>query len=258
MKNIMKSQLFKLKRDKICIFTFFAILTLSIAMIFMMLDMSADKTFTGGEEAAITMNMFMLLSQFFMYIFTAQMCGADFTDKTMNYEIMSGHTRAQVFFGRVIPCILIGTLGSLILIAAPVAVEVAMLGWGDKIKFSDILIRFMFMIFPIERIISEYVFLSYIIKNPYIVMGISYVLCIVLGINIPEGQLYSPILGMSNLNMLSYVDSWVSYGLGDDMYYIYETALTSGQIISTVVISLVFISGSLFLGYSFFKNDDMH
>lgn len=258
MKGIIKSQLFKLKRDKICIFTFFAILAVSVSMLSMMFDLGPDELKTGGEEVVWSMQMFMLLSQFFIYICTAQMCGADFVDKTCNYEIMSGHTRKQVFFGRVIPTVIMSTLGALIIIAVPLVFEVVYLGWGDKVNFGDMLLRFLLMAFPIARIVCEYIFLTFIIKNPYIVMGISYVLCIALGMNIPVGQLYSPILGMTNLNGLCFIDYWVSYGMGEDMYTIYETALPAGDIIGTIVVSLVFMAGSLFLSYMFFKNDDMH
>ena len=261
MKNIMNAQLYKLRKDKISIFTFFAVLVLSIALIFVFFNtiISTGGAYTGGEEVVISLTMFTLFAQFFLYVFTANFCGADFTDKTCNYEIMAGHTRAQVFFGRAIPCVIIGTLCTMILMAAPLVAEVALLGWGDKVKFSDILLRFLLLAFPIARISCEYIFLTYLIKNPYIVMGISYLLCILLGYNIPEGQANSPILGMSNINMLGNIDFWTSYGLNEEnMYMVYDTALSTGDIVSTIVTSLIFMAGSLFLGYSFFKNDDMH
>ncbi len=260
MKNIIKAQLIQLRKDKICRFIFIGILAVMIVIVIMMSDMASGKIrFTGGEQALILMTMTQLLAQFFLYLFTAQACGADFVDKTMNYEIMSGHTRREVYFGRVVPALVIGTLGTMLLMALPIVVEVIILGgWGDKVSFTDMLLRFLLMAFPIARMICEYIFLTFVIKNPYIVMGISYVLCIVLGINIPMTRDHCFVLGMSNLNAITIIDDWESFGLGGDMHYIYETALSADFVLPTIIVSVVVGAVALLLGYTFFRNDDMH
>lgn len=260
MKGIILSQLFKIKRDKISIFTFFAILAVEALMLLMVFGTEPTTTplMSGGEFAAMALSMFALLAQFFTYVFTAQTCGVDFTDKTCNYEIMAGHTRSQVFFGRAIPCIIISTLATLTLIGAPVAIYSAMQGWGNSLSFTDMLVRFLMLAFPIIRICCEYILLTYILKNPYIVMGISYVMAILLGSNIPPTQATSPVLGMTNMNLLTTVDSWAFYGLEGNINHTYETALNSGDIITTITVSLIVSAASLFLGYIFFKKDDIH
>jgi len=260
MKNIMKSQLIQLRKDKISRLIFIGILAVTLITVLMMVDAAlGDMNITGGEHAIGLLTMTQLLAQFFMYLFTAQACGADFTDKTMNYEIMSGHTRREVYFGRVIPAIVIGTLGTMFLIAAPIVAEVIIVGgWGDKVSLADMLQRLLLMAFPIARMICEFVFLTFIIKNPYIVMGISYLLCVILGMNIHGSWDHCFVLGMSNLSAITVIDRWNSFGLGGDLYYIYETGLSPDFVLPTIIVSVVVGAAALLLGYTFFKNDDMH
>ena len=260
MKNIMKAQLLQLKKDRICRFILIGILVVMFMLVYMIVDMaSGDIEITGGEHAVMLATMMPLLAQFFMYLFTAQACGADFTDKTMNYEIMSGHTRRQVYFGRVIPTLVIGTLVTLLLIAVPIAADVIMMGgWGDKVNFTDMLLRYLLMAFPVARTICEFIFLTFIIKNPYIVMGISYVACIVLCMNVPTTTDHCFVLGMTNINEITVINEWQSFGLGGDLHYIYETGLSADFVIPTIIVSVIIGGIALLLGYTFFKNDDMH
>ncbi len=260
MKNIMRAQLLQLRKDKMIRFIFIGILAVSAMIVWMLVDsIPADSMLTGGEEAVFGLNMFQLLAQFFLFLFTAQACGADFMDKTCNYDIMSGHTRREVFFGRAIPAVIIGTLGTMLLIALPVVFQVVLLGgWGDKVSFADMLMRFLLMAFPIARVICEFIFLTFIIKNPYIVMGISYVSCLLLGMNVPVTTDHCFVLGMSNMNYITIIDQWSSFGLGGDLFYIYETGITAELAVPTILVSLIIGAAALLLGYTFFKNDDMH
>lgn len=260
MKNIIKSQLFQLKKDKISIFTFIAIAVVELLLVYMMCD--ANKTYdgviTGGEEVARTLSMFALLPQFFMYIFTAQSVGADFRDKTCNYEIMSGHTRLQVFFGRAIPTVIVSTLGTIILMAVPGVVLTAIYGWGNTVSHVDYIIRLLLMIFPVIRITCEFILFSFIVRNPYVIMGLSYVAFMMLGINESIRMNFTPVLGITTINNISTIDFWYTYGLDTGIRYIYETAMPAGDIVSIIVVSLLFAAAALYLGYIFFKNDDMH
>lgn len=260
MNNIIKAQLIQLRKDKIVRFIFLGVLAVTLIMVVMITNTnSGDFIVTGGEQALMLFTMTQLVAQFFLYLFTAQACGVDFTDKTVNYEIMSGHTRREVFFGRVIPTLVIGTVGTMILIAAPVVANVIILGgWGDKVSLTDMILRFLLMAFPIARLMCEYIFLIFIIKNPYIVMGISYLLCMILGINVPATRDHCFVLGISNMNALTVIKQWHSFGLSGDLFYIYETGLTADFVLPTIIVSVAIGAVALLLGYTFFKNDDMH
>jgi len=79
-----------------------------------------------------------------------------------------------------------------------------------------------------------------------------------LGINESILHNYTPVLGFTTINNISTIDFWYTYGLDTDIRYIYETAMPTGDIVSIIVVSLLFAAAALYLGYMFFKNDDMH
>jgi hypothetical protein len=68
----------------------------------------------------------------------------------------------------------------------------------------------------------------------------------------------SVFLGITNLTLLGMVSKWATYGLGGDMNYIFDASLSAGTIWGTVVVSVGVGVAALYLGYVFFKNDDMN
>ena len=260
MKNIIKAQFFQLGKDKLCHLIFIGVLAITMITVLTLTDAALGEIkVTGGELVAVMMPMTLIFVQFFMFLFTAHACGADFMDKTCNYEIMSGHTRREVFFGRVIPTLVIGTVGTMFLIAVLAAAEVISRGgWGDKVSLADMLLRFFLMTFPVIRLICEFIFLTFLIKNPYIVMGVSFILCMILNIKIPATSEHCFVFGIGNIKAISAIDQWQSFGLGGDLHKIYMTALAADFVVSTILVSVFMAGAALLLAYTFFKNDDMH
>ena len=68
----------------------------------------------------------------------------------------------------------------------------------------------------------------------------------------------SVFLGITNLSLLLIVSKWTTYGLGDDINYIFDASLSGRIVWGTVAASVVFGVVALYLGYVFFKNDDMN
>lgn len=88
-------------------------------------------------------------------------------------------------------------------------------------------------------------------------MGIGYVLLMLqVSPMFPIKSNY--LLGISNLSMLGTIDMWTTYGLDGELNYIFEAYLGAGDIAGTVLASLAASLLSLFLGYIFFKNDDIN
>lgn len=251
MKNIIITQLYKLRHEKLLIIAFFVILLLSSALNYLMFKLGADCSF--GEYCAQNLMVFALMPLLFLFVFTAQISGADFIDKTFNYEIMSGYTRAQVFFGRAAITIALSAVLTLALIIAPLTAGSAFFGWGESINSSHIAARLLLMTLPIIRIICECIMISYIVKNPYIVAGISYLALIIVTSYLPSDN---PFLGLSSIKLLCGINVWISYGLDGNINRIYETALSAETVALNAALSLMFIIGSLGIGYCFFKNDD--
>ena len=262
MKNLIKAQLYQLKKDRFVQLAFggmFLILMLSVYMnqLFLGIEGSGIDTVTGGGFFANSLSVVIMVGLIFVIIAAPRICGWDFTDKTTNYELMSGHIRREVYFSRVTVSLLIGVVGWLILFCAPLAVTGIMSGWGEKLPLTEAVFRGALMLFPIIRLVCELSCLTFIIKNPYLTMGIGYVL-LMLQVSPVFSIKNSFLLGISNLSLLGMVDVWTTYGLDGELNYIFEAYLGAGDIAGTILASLVAALLSLFIGYIFFKNDDIN
>ncbi|MGN0578327.1 MAG: hypothetical protein ACI4J4_06885 [Ruminiclostridium sp.] len=262
MKNLIKAQLFQLKKDRLVQLVFagmliILMLTVYMNQLFSEIESSGSNTLNGGSFFANSLGGVIMVGLMFVIIAVPRICGWDFTDKTTNYELMSGHIRSEVFFSRIIVSLLAGVIGWIILFCAPIVVTSIINGWGEKLPLSEAVLRGVLMLFPIIRLVCELSCLTFIFKNPYITMGIGYLL-LMLQVSPVFPIKNSFLLGMSNLTILGNVEIWTTYGLDGELNYIFEAYLGAGDIAGTILASLAASLLSLFIGYIFFKNDDIN
>ena len=190
-------------------------------------------------------------------------CGADFEDKTINYELSGGRTRMTVFLGRVIPSVVIGLICAALIIFVPVAVYTALFGWGDTFTFSAILPRLLLVLVPCLRLTCLFILAVFITKKGLV----GFFGCIVgmlAAVPIQEIPLLNALyknpyaLSIVNLRQLMTIDSWYTYDLYFHMHYIYYPELRAATVIPTVIVGLAVCSVSLLLAYHFFHMDDMN
>jgi hypothetical protein len=133
-----------------------------------------------------------------------------------------------------------------------------MYGWGTKIAPGPVVFRFVMLLFPFLRLVCEFVFITFLVKNPYVMMGVGYLVFIaIMGLS-EILNAFNAFLGITNMMQLLLVKEWVTFGLGGDLNYIYEAPLSAGVIVQTILASVVFGVGSLYLGYIYFKNNDLN
>ncbi len=258
MKNIIKAQFYQLTKEFIPFFTLVGVTLCSV-----LITMAADLQFfgeteprTGCECFAESSLGFVTMAMLFVAITVPMMCGNDFLDKTTNYELLSGHIRREVFFGRAIPTIIVGTLGCMIASTAPVIAATIRNGWGDYISADDVCFRFFLMLFPVIRIICELILLSFIIKNPYIVMALGWLSVMIGNMIIGLGSYFS--LGFTTIAKTITVDSWLTYGLEENVNFIYDAAFPAADVALVIISSVLISAAALYLGYIFFKKDDLN
>lgn len=260
MKNIVKAQFFQIVRDKIIKYMVVITLLMQVLMVMLPIWLDTQEPTTGGEFFATDGGATFMFPFFFIILVTAQICGADFLDKTQNYELAGGHRRYEVYLGRVIAAAIVGGLGALFFTILPVGIYTALYGWGTKVAFGPVLLRWVLMLFPYLRLVCEFAFITFIVKNPYVGMGLGYVV-FMLTMAILSGttiEVNSVFLGITNLTLLNMVGEWATYGLGNDINYIFDASISAGTIWGTVAASVVFGAAALYLGYVFFKNDDVN
>lgn len=258
MRDIIKSQLYQLKKNKLAAIVFIGLAAVLTAMVFMLVGLNDDKSLNAGcYYFAFYLSVTNTCSMMFSVVAVGEMCAGDFTDKTANYELMSGHTRKEVYFGRVIPCLAVGTLGSFFLVLLPLIITTAVYGWGTKLSAGAAALRLGLMLFPIIRIVCEFIFITFVVKNPYAVMGIGY-LTLMLGQSDPLLQSDSVLLGVTNIGFLSRVDSYYVYGLNGEVHFIFDGSLGLSEIIGTIAASVIVGGLAIYMGYVFFGKDDLN
>ena len=244
MKNIMRAQIYQLLRSKAFWASLLIPLILLITNITGELDYNATTLGKFIAENAFLVYSLAMLSAIMM---TCLITGGDFTDKTANYEIMSGHSRWQFFAGRAVLSILLGLIGYTVSLFLPLLIGVSIAGFGTELQV-------------IARILCEFICLTCILQNPLIPMGIGIVLCmssqILIGfLEVPD----SFFLGITSLNRLSGFFSWMTYSMADghSLIYSYGLKMQMEDILGIVISSIGIGGAALLLGYSFYKRDDL-
>ncbi|MGN0153345.1 MAG: hypothetical protein ACI4A3_02765 [Lachnospiraceae bacterium] len=256
--NIVKAQRYQLRRDKMVYGMFFFALVMSGIFFFQLVtDMPGEVN--GSTVVAELGSLFLMVSLLFLLVVAANISGNDFLDKTINYEILSGHSRKQVYFGRVLPAVFYGVLGTMVLsLFWPVLVTLTQ-GWGGLMEAKGVWIRYGLLVFVFFRLICELVFLTFITKNTHITyligFSLSYAEMIIIMLLDSENRY---LVGVGNCLELINFEEWSTIFLNEQEQIFYNSALNPEMIIGTIVISLVFGILSLILGYVYFKHDDLN
>ena len=101
-------------------------------------------------------------------------------------------------------------------------------------------------------------FLTFLLKNPYVIMGLGYMFFILSPFISEVIDSFNVFLGITNLSLLTMVSKWMTFGLDAKMNYIFEASLSAEIVWGTIIASVGFGVAALYLGYVFFKNDDMN
>ncbi len=256
MKDIMKSQLFQYKKERLPLIVFIAIV--GMILIFVLNEAEGNPV----SEAACTMGIIVAqLAIMCVATVVSVFCGMDFLDQTSNYEIMSGHTREDAFLGRAVPAVLLGTLSSVCAILLVLIIGTLLLGWGDAVSLKAYLLHVVLLAFPYFRMACEFVCIVFIIRNPYLTLALGFFYSNGVG-ELLVGVSKSPFsfaLGLTNLNRLTNFAAFSTYSPADpsNVMTVYDASLSLVDVLGTIGSSLG--GGILFLllGYHFFKTDDI-
>lgn len=257
--NIIKAQNYQTKNDLIVILSllFFGVTTIFTPLF---IDPSLSFSDLTGSVYAVSSDKSMLL--FMIVIVTTRICGWDQSDKTINYEVLVGHSRVTIFFSRIITSFIWTIPVCVIVLFVPLGFCSAINGWGHSADFSWVMIRYLLALLPLCRMICEFAMITFLLKNG----GLSTILCFMLveGIAIADaiidfGANFSVtwLFGVSNIMALFILEDY-SYGYvnGKDVI-VYDTALKPSMIIGTVAVSVLVSAACLIIGNVFFKKTDM-
>ncbi len=261
MRNIIKALNYQVKTDNVTYYTI-AFMLLAYAGIFL-LDGAEWGSVTGSMIVAFLSGIYPYIIPFIILIIGVRICGWDFEDKTINYEILSGHKRSEIFFARVITALVWCVSMCFAFMLAPVLVFTIINGWdgnGMAMSFGDAAACFAMSVFPIIRIVCQYIFLTFLLKSANLAWFSGYLLSMLsMGIPMLFEELsdfrFTYHLASTNFMELFKFNQSMGYVNGEDVS-LFESMLEPSLVCETIVVSLTVSAVCLALGYVLFRKRD--
>lgn len=259
MKRVILAQIKQIGKGKLKYITFIFLIGVSVVPV-MEFYLNRDK---GLENSACTFFytvyfMFFSMMHLFIGVSVSDICAGDFSDKTFYNEILSGQTRFNSYFGRVITAIVFTLVGSIILMTAPVVICSVLCGWGTLFTVGDVVQRLLISILPLIRIICAYICFSFIFKQ-YSIMN--FIVGLMVSMMCEEGffsNAQPAVLASASLLRLCRFDMWANYGLNDVYTPVVDATIPAGEIQSIVIWSIIASAAFLIIGYAYFRRDDLN
>ena len=263
MYNLIKSHNYTLRRDMLSMITLITVFVLPYILI------CFSGPLEGVNFADMTASKYMLIigatiPEIFLFavmIFTAKAVGGDGGDKTINYELMCGHSRDKVYWSRIITGFVWGILIVFIASLIPYAVITLINGWGDNLDKTELFVRLGLTIFPTIRIAAIFMLITSLVGSAGGGMAISYGIVMIetiLDAVLDEIDLFDGtcVLGLSNIHkLLTYNNSWEFVENGKAITWFYYTT-SNDLIVKTIIVSLIMAGIYVSIGYFVFKKRD--
>lgn len=262
MRNIMKALNYQVKKDNCTIYAFLFALLFVFLVLPSMGDSVSFDTLTGSLFAASLGGMYPMLLMIVTVIVSTRICGYDYKDKTMNYEIMAGHSRKEVYWGRVIVAIMWCMGGGFLIMLLPNLFFTAVCGWGVSMDLGGTIVCYLLVLFPLFRMTCEFILLTFLLKNSDIAGVIGYVLfCVEVIIAMILHELLEvaftvQFAATNMIRLLDFSNFSLGYVNGEDVA-IYSNAIEGSLAAGTMGVSLVVGVVCLILGYAYFKKSDL-
>lgn len=256
MRNIIKSQFFGFSRD-ICTY-----ISLAIAVI-ITITSSVDSlemfggTYTGSLSFMATGEAASMLSVMIICMFATRLCGWDFNDKTINYEVMYGHSRSEVCWARIISAVLFSSVIGFVIPMFPILIFTISNGWGYAIPAGQAVLRSLIFLLVLMRFAAVCVFLTFLTKNSWAAFLTGFLLYD------GETMLYMFIdfkpyftSATNAMDVLLFENQAYGYVNGEDVI-IFKDVLSGEFIAGSVIASVVVIALALFGSYKLFSKCDL-
>lgn len=262
--NTMKSVGYGMRRDKGVLFSlgFMAIIPyLTMLFLFAVEGMELKNLTPSYYFASQNMAMITLLFYYPIVIIVCKAMGGDLSDKTINYEILSGHKRGTVFSARAMVGALWGAVLPILFIALPLFVFWLLNGWGMETDPKDILLRVLLSVFPLMRLCALNMMFASLLgsSGKGIVVGFLAELFMSIIQSVSEEVFHVTLYyGLTLNNIMVLLTSPNSRELIVDgkPVTVFETAVSGQMVLKTIGFSLAVSAVYLMIAYTIFRKKD--
>lgn len=162
MYDIMKASFYSYRKGKPVYYSVFIAILLGVAMGF-------GAYAQGGEikEAVMgSIDNWMFNSFLVMMIFTALGIGSDFKNKTIYYEVMSGHKSSEIIIGRMLPTLLFEIIIMSLALIGTYSFGLIGGNWGSELGLPQVIfIRYLLLLWNNIPFAGFCILSIYITKN---------------------------------------------------------------------------------------------
>ena len=242
MYNVIKSVNYSMRRD------IAVILTLCTLMVFpflagALLDSLPILSLAAGDYFLSMIPEYYVIYILGAMILAAKCCGADAGDRTLNYELLSGHAREESYWGRFAAGLFWAFILVLLFIFLPVLCLDIKNGWGGKVDSHDAFFHAVLLTLPTLRATAFFMMLSTVVRGAGKGIVIGY-LSVMFMVTIDE-----------ILNSDSSFDFYYLTSLGNGMEVL-DLTIASDKVFVTVIVSLIMTIVYAMVGYLHFKRKD--
>jgi ABC-type transport system involved in multi-copper enzyme maturation permease subunit len=259
--NIIKAQNYQIKKDNVTVYVF--LFGLIISLIMPIVDGASDiSNLTGSDFVLALSSNIEVIFPIAVLVLTARICGWDYGDKTMNYEILAGHSRKQVYWGRVVSSTVVTLVCCIVMTAVPTILYTIIGGWGASLDFVNVMLSFILAFFPLLRLISFFALLTFLLKNGYIAMLVGWMLYgmqvigITLFLDLFDIKANVQFASINLMSLFNYDNATFKTVNGKDVA-VFASSLSNRLIVLTIVVSLAVSAIYLLIGCRIFKHRDL-
>ena len=260
--NLIKAQNYQIKGDNIILYALIYMLFMPTGLTLVNAGFQIDR-FSGGMLMAQMGAMFATELVMVLIIMVTRICGWDMNDKSINYEIMAGHSRGKIYFARGIVSLTWSMVCSVVTLVVPVAVFSLINGWGQNMSVKDVVIHVVLMFFVVFRLVGEVVLLTFLAGkgNTAVVAGFALFGASAFGQMLYQeftGKTITLLTAYANLNYLFDFSNYKLEYIGGEDIPVFLTEISISMIRSTILVSLIVGSVCWVIGYRVFGKKDMN
>lgn len=262
--NVMKAQKYQLLQSNSTYYIFLASLAMSaIGCMLSVADSGAYDQVKGGTWLLLVCGLLPVLFSMLALAFVTVICSSDIEDKTINYEVLTGTRRSDVYFGRTLMSMIMSILCCLATVILPMLCVTAVNGWGHTMTVSDVALRIAAMIFPIVRLTAFYALIAFLIKNKVALIAFGYVLTMLEMITallseLLDSQIFIYLFSVNALNAIFRIENLgFGYFDGEDVPVV-KDVLEMSTFKAAAVSGLAGTAVFLLIGYALFRRQDMN
>lgn len=263
MYNIIKSLNYNARRDTVIIIALISILAFPFFALFLVgqIDGGGLDEMTGAVYFIGQLGENFIVAMFVILVVACRICGSDAADKTINYEFLSGHNRASIYWARIAAGILWSVLITMLLFYLPLVVFSAVNGWGQEVDVRDAVIRLCLALLPAMRLSAFLMMLTMILRSAGrgIAMGYGAIMVMVIVTSILGDVMNLDLtwqFAFTNVMSLLTLSNSRNIVVDGETVVRYESSLSTGMVAGTIIASVVVSLIYTYFAYVLFKKKD--